>query len=90
MMDVALTPEIEAWISESVASGLYGSPREVIEEALRLLRERDERRQQQLEALRAEIAIGLEEADRGELAPLDIDAIKAEARQRLHELRQAG
>jgi antitoxin ParD1/3/4 len=83
-MDVSLTPESEAWIS-----GLYGSAREVLEEALRLLRERDERRQQ-VEELKAEIAIGLEEADRGELGALDMEAIKAEGRRRLQETREVG
>jgi hypothetical protein len=32
--------------------------------------------------LRREIAVGLAEAERGELAPLDIEAIKAEGRRR--------
>ena len=89
-MDVSLRPEYESWIHEKIANGPYGSAREVIEEALRLLRERDERSQQQVEELKAEIAIGLEEADRGELAVLDIEAIKIEARQRLQASRQAG
>ena len=53
----------------------------LIEEGLRLLKQRDE--------LQQEIAIGLEEANRGELEPLDIEAIKAEGRQRLTEARPA-
>ena len=36
-----------------------------------------------LEELRRQIAIGIQQADRGELLPFDIEAIKNEARQRL-------
>ena len=36
-----------------------------------------------LDALRAEIAIGIEQADRGEIAPLDAEAVKAEGRRRM-------
>ena len=76
-MSVSLSPELERLVAESVATGRYGSANDVIHEALRLLRERDERL---LEELRHEIAIGLAEADRGELAPLDTEAIRSEAR----------
>jgi hypothetical protein len=36
-----------------------------------------------LEELRREIAAGIEQADRGDTAPLDVQAIKDEARRRL-------
>lgn len=35
------------------------------------------------EELRREIAVGIEQADRGDTAPLDTDAIKAEVHRRL-------
>lgn len=41
-MNVILSPEFEKLIHEKVASGAYESADAVIEEALRLLRERDE------------------------------------------------
>ena len=44
-------------------------------------------RRHQIEALKNEIAIGIEQAERGEVAPLDIEAIKAEGRRRLAEKR---
>ena len=73
-MNVSLTPELEALIQEKVRSGLYGSASEVVRDGLRLLHQRDE--------LRKEIAIGLEQADRGQTARLDVDAIKAQGRKR--------
>jgi len=81
-MNVSLTPELEALIQEKVSSGLYHSASEVVREALRLLHERDELRNSRLQELRKEIAVGIEQADRGETAPLDVDAIKARARKR--------
>jgi hypothetical protein len=35
------------------------------------------------EEIKREIAIGLEQAERGEVTPLDVEAIKAEGRRRL-------
>jgi antitoxin ParD1/3/4 len=66
-MNVSLTPALERIIQEKVKSGLYNSASEVIREALRLLEEQDRLRQMKLETLRKEIAIGIEQADRGQL-----------------------
>jgi antitoxin ParD1/3/4 len=81
-MTVVLTPELEELIAEKVRSGQYHSPTEVVHEALQLLNERDLIRQHRMEELSREIAIGIEEANRGELVPLDVEAIKAKARRR--------
>ena len=56
-----LSPELAALIREKVESGRYGDANQVLEEAMQLLDDRD-----RLEWLRAEIAIGLEEIERGE------------------------
>jgi antitoxin ParD1/3/4 len=88
-MDVSLTSDLESLVNEKVVSGEYPSASEVIGEGLRLLEERDDRSAHRLEELRREIAIGLEEADRGELAPRDIENIKAEGRRLRKKSRQA-
>jgi putative addiction module CopG family antidote len=51
---------------DDVQAGQYSSEDEVIAEALQLLEERDK-----LGVLRREIAIGIEQADRGELEPFE-------------------
>jgi antitoxin ParD1/3/4 len=84
-MNVTLPPEFEAFVIEQVENGVYPSPDRVVQEALRLLKEQDERRQAKLEDLRQEIAIGLEQIERGEVAPLDIEAIIAEGKRQLAE-----
>lgn len=78
-MNVSLTPELEQYVQEKVTSGLYYSASEVIREGLRLLRERDQFQQIRLQDLRQDIQTGL---DSGEAIPLDIQAIKTQARQR--------
>lgn len=66
-MNVNLTPELEKLIREKVASGLYNNQSEVVRESLRLLHEQDRRRAAQTERLRTALAVGQEQADRGEL-----------------------
>ena len=78
-MNVSLTPELEQYVQEKVSSGLYYSASEVIREGLRLLREREQLQQTRLQELRQDIQAGL---DSGEATPLNMQAVKAKARQR--------
>lgn len=78
-MNVSLTPELEQYVQEKVASGLYYSASEVIREGLRLLREREQLQQMRLQELRQEIQAGL---DSGEPTSLNMQAVKDKARQR--------
>ena len=41
-MNVSLTPELEALVNDKVRSGLYQTASEVVREALRLLKQRDD------------------------------------------------
>ena len=79
-MNVSLTDELEQFINEKVASGMYHSASEVVREGLRLLKERDELQQLRFDELRRQIAIGLEQAKRGELR--DGEEVFEELRQR--------
>lgn len=81
-MDVTLTPELERLINSKVESGGYPSATEVIGEALRLLEERDRERDAQFDRLRQEVRIGIEQIERGEVVPLDIQGTLARARAR--------
>ena len=66
-MNVSLTPELEKFVQQKVKTGRYLSASEVIREALRLLEERDIQRLMQIEKLRQEVAVGIEQSDRGEI-----------------------
>ena len=81
-MNVSLTPQLEALIRKKVKSGRYHSASEVIREALRLLEDREQLRTLRLAELRKQIAVGVAQADAGDLVPLSMAAIKAKARKR--------
>lgn len=65
-MNITITRELEQLVRAKVASGLYKSPNDVVREGLRLLEERDRERPSRLEEIRGRIAIGLEQANRGD------------------------
>ena len=74
-MNVNLTPELEALVQRKVASGLYNNQSEVVREALRLLEQQDRLREAHADKLRAALAEGLAQANRGEF----VDGPKAVA-----------
>lgn len=71
-MNVSLTPALERLVKEKIKSGMYHSNSEVVREALRLLKQRDEVRRHDLAELRAKVAVGLEQLERGEGIPGDV------------------
>ena len=79
-MTIHLTEGHERLIHSLVEGGRYLSESDVIEEALRVLEDHDD--QARLAELRHEIAIGREQADRGELAPFDPIVTLARVRSR--------
>lgn len=81
-MNVSLTPELEQLIHKKVETGLYLSASEVVREALRLLEERDKLQALKFEEVRREIQIGIDQADRGEVGPLDVQGTLAKVRSR--------
>jgi antitoxin ParD1/3/4 len=83
-MNVSLTPELEQFVHEKVKSGRYLSASEVVREALRLLEERDRLYQAKLAELQRHLAIGIEQADRGEL--IDDDDMFAELEDNLRQI----
>lgn len=79
-MNVSLTPQLESYVKQKVAAGMYNSVSEVMREALRLLEERDALKDIKLAALRRDLQDGIDELDREEGTPLDMDEIRAKAR----------
>lgn len=73
---VALGSHFEGVIREQLQSGRFNNVSEVVRAGLRLLEESEQRRQLELEALRAEIAVG---RTSGEPKPADdvFDRIEA-------------
>jgi antitoxin ParD1/3/4 len=79
-MNIQLSGDREQIVRSFIQEGRFSSEDEVIDEALRLLQERDE--QAKLADLHREIAIGIDQADRGELAPFDPHATLERIRSR--------
>ena len=87
-MNVSLTPELKRIVNQRVASGLYGSASEVVRAALRLLAAQEEFHKIQLAGLRKQVAVGLDQLDRGQRRPFDaamVASIKTQGRKRLRE-----
>lgn len=75
-MVVQVSPQVEAKIEQLIASGHFVDAGDVIDKAVQLLEERE----QKLERLRAELAIGEEQERRGELVEM--------TRERFEEIRR--
>lgn len=76
-MSIHLSPEAEALVRQLIERGDYDNPDTVVDEALRALVERDQHAR-----LKAEIAIGVEQIERGEVVewtPDFLDRLKREA-----------
>jgi antitoxin ParD1/3/4 len=85
-MNISLTKEFESYVSQKVESGMYHSASEVIRDGLRLMKERDDLHQAKLAELRQEIAIGVDQAERGRMQPFTEETaarVKARGRRRL-------
>ena len=82
-MTVSLTPELERLVTEKVKTSLSHWASKVMREGLRLLQEQDHLRQLRLEEVKKQVAIGVEQLDRGQRALLDIEQIKAKGRKQL-------
>jgi Arc/MetJ-type ribon-helix-helix transcriptional regulator len=83
-MTITLAGEQERWVADKVREGCYASPEHLTAEALKLLAARDERARE-LDGLRADIAVGWDQAERGELlaGPAAMAALVERSRRRL-------
>lgn len=93
-MNVSLSSDVEAYINEQIAAGVYPSANEAIREGVRLMKEQDALNQIRLEALRAKIAIGTAQIESGDVieyknAEEFLQAIQTGGRQLLAKRREA-
>lgn len=86
VMNVSLTPELERWVQDRVATGRYGSASEVVREALRLMQDQAQSLPQWLAETRAKLQVGVDQLDRGE--GLSGEAAMVEVRRRIKENRE--
>jgi antitoxin ParD1/3/4 len=79
-MNVSLTHQLESYVQQKVATGMYNSASEVIREALRLMAEKDAEQSLKLATLRADIQQGLDSVAAGQAGVFDPEQIKVRAR----------
>ena len=78
-MNVRLKPELEQFVEEQVKSGRFATVDDALNAAVARL-QTDDQVVGDLEALRAEVDVGLAEADRGEFVEFTADDVIAERR----------
>lgn len=81
-LNVSLTPELDQFVQERVATGRYQTASEVVREGLRLLEHQERERETALAGLRNKLNRGAAQADRGEFVSADSVLQKISARKR--------
>jgi len=79
-LNISLPSEMEQRVRDHVASGFYGSASEVIREALRLFETYHSVQVTNLAALKADIALGMNDYHAGNVSAINMEAIKAKGR----------
>ena len=79
----SLSPSLEQYIQQKVASGQFASPEEFALEAMRVYRELETRH----ESLKGDVQAALEQAEKGQSQLLDMDVIKQELTDSMHSPR---
>ena len=70
-MNFSLTPQLEIFVREQAAMGDYNNASEVVREALRLFKRREEERQLKISNLRQAIKTGDDAIKKGDFVALD-------------------
>ena len=78
-MNLQLPDDLNEFVAQQLSSGAYASTEQLVSDALRLLRDLQARREGFLAAGR----VGIDQADRGMLKPVDLEGIVARATARL-------
>jgi antitoxin ParD1/3/4 len=79
MMALSMPADLNAFVQQAIAAGVYESEEAVLVAGLRLLQEREKH----IDELREELRPALEELDRGEGKQLDIEDVIRRGQERL-------
>jgi antitoxin ParD1/3/4 len=82
-MTITLTPEMEHLIQNKIQSGRFGSPSDVVYEGLRLLEQEETSEEIRFNELKRDIAIGIAQADNGQVKAFDAEDLKGRVRREL-------
>ncbi len=82
-MNSLLHPDLQKFVDQQVRAGRYDSAEDLINSAVARLQADEDLSAAQLDDLRARIAVGIEQAERGETAEWDPDGLKRRVREHL-------
>ncbi len=88
-MQLTIKPKHQQIIEATLRTGRFQSADQVVEHALELLRDFDRTEAERVDALRRDINVAIDQADRGECTPWNKDAFLARMHKE-HEERQGG
>lgn len=77
---IKLTDELNDFVQATVEAGVFRNASEMVANALHALKAQE---QEKLAALRADVAVGVEQARRGEFVEFDAETVIADGRKRL-------
>jgi len=81
-ISISIPAELQPFVKQELAAGRFRDESELVTAALELYREMNLRHAE----LRSQVKRSLDQADRGEVAPLDMDSIKGTLREELDDL----
>jgi len=73
-MDYEFPDDLQHYVDEMIASGSYADVHALILDAVYRHRDHELTRRRKYEELKKEIQIGIEQSERGQVAPLDVQA----------------
>jgi antitoxin ParD1/3/4 len=87
---ITLRDEDRLFIETAMKAGRYVTESEAVSDAIAELRAREQLRQARLGELRTQVMVGIEQLDRGEGAPWDLDEVKAKGAALLESRKNGG
>ena len=88
-MEISIHPDLQKFIDEQIKAGRYTTPDAVINSALGQLQAQVDFPPADIEELRREVEIGIEQADRGEFVEFTAEDIMREGREMLPRKQKA-
>lgn len=91
-MRISIRPDLAQFVDEKVRTGHYADADAVVNDAVEMLKEQEAAEamsQEEIEELRREVDIGLQEIERGEIVEFTGEDIKREGRAALERRRKA-
>lgn len=89
-MNISLQPELARFVEDKVRAGQFADASDVVNGALQVLKDQEALSAEDVDELRRQLAIGVEQLDRGDSAEWDVEAIKTKGRRLLQQRNSEG